>query len=159
MRKRITGQAPTPQAGGSDVIWLDLESIAQVEVTSEDPAFPIENALTLREAHGGWRAAGSGEQLVRILFDLPRAVHRIKLHFLEDQLERTQEFALRWAAKLSEPLQQIVRQQWTFSPSGSTSEIENYQVNLTEVAVLELAIKADISSGAARASLAALRVA
>lgn len=159
MRKRITGQAAKPQEEGSGATWLDLESVAQVEVTSEDPAFPIENALTLQEEHGGWRAAKDGEQLIRILFDAPGAVRRIKLHFVEDQLERTQEFVLRWAPKPSGPFQQIVRQQWTFSPNGSTSEIENYQVNLTAVAVLELAIKPDISNGAARASLAAWRVA
>jgi len=159
MRKRITGQAAAAQEEASGVRWLDLESIAQVEVTSEDPAFPIENALSLQEGRGGWRAAEPGEQLVRILFDAPRDVHRIKLHFVEGQLERTQEYVLRWSAKVSEPLQQILRQQWTFSPNGSTSESENYQVNLAKVAVLELAIKPDISGAAARASLAAWRVA
>jgi hypothetical protein len=159
MRKRIIGQVATPQEARPDVTWLDLESIAQVEATSEDPAFPIENALTVQEGLGGWRAAEPGEQLVRILFDAPRAVHRIKLHFVEEQLERTQEFVLRWTAKGSDPLQQIVCQQWNFSPTGSTSEIEDYQVNLAEVAVLELAIKPDISNGSARASLAAWRVA
>jgi hypothetical protein len=25
--------------------WLDIEQLAQVEITSEDPAFPIESAL------------------------------------------------------------------------------------------------------------------
>lgn len=159
MRKRILGQVAPPQEGPSNVIWLDLEKIAQVEVTSEDPAFPIEKALALQPGIGGWRAAEPGEQLLRLLFDAPRAVHRIQLHFVEDQLSRTQEFVLRWAAKPGEPLREIVRQQWNFNPTGSTNEIESYQVNLAEVAVLELAIKPDISNGAARAGLAAWRVA
>lgn len=159
MRKRITRHVTGPQQAGSDPTWLDLEAIAQVEVTSENPALPIENALTLRGGTSGWLAAEPGEQLVRILFDEPHPVRRIKLHFVEDQLPRTQEFVLRWAAKPGEPLQMIVRQQWTFSPTGSTSEVEDYQVNLAEVTVLELLIKPDISNGTARASIAAWRVA
>ena len=45
MRKSIFSPddaAKTPTSGN----WLDLETLARVEVTSEDPAFPIENALT-----------------------------------------------------------------------------------------------------------------
>ncbi len=36
--------------------WLDLEEIARVEVTSENPNFPIEAALAAGE-RSGWRAA------------------------------------------------------------------------------------------------------
>jgi type IV secretory pathway VirJ component len=35
--------------------WLDLQEMASVEVTSEDPNFPIEAALI--SGDGGWRAA------------------------------------------------------------------------------------------------------
>jgi hypothetical protein len=159
MRKRIIGQAggnPVPRSGQT---WLDLERIAEVEVTSEDPAFPIEFALTLERERQGWRAAEPGEQLVRIIFDAPTAVRLVRLQFVETQAPRTQEFALRWGAKRNDPLREIVRQQWTFSPNGSTTEIENYQVNLADVGILELAIKPDISSGSALANLTALRIA
>ena len=43
------------------------------------------------------------------------------------------------------PLFEIVLQQWSFSPQGSTSEIEDYQVNLGSVSILELAIKLDLT--------------
>ncbi|MBV8454431.1 MAG: carbohydrate-binding protein [Deltaproteobacteria bacterium] len=159
MRKRIINQADRAREPRSEGGWLDLERIAEVEVTSEDPSFPVESALALATEGQGWRAAEPGEQLVRIVFDAPIAVHRISLQFIETQTARTQEFVLRWAAKRGAPCSEIVRQQWTFSPNGSTREIEDYQVNLAGLSVLELAIKPEISGGNALASLAAWRIA
>jgi hypothetical protein len=158
VRKRILGHASGAQAPPGEQ-WLDLERIAEVEVTSEAPDFPIESALTLENEGPGWRAAEPGEQLVRIIFDQPTAVRRIRLHFVEDQIPRTQEFVLRWAGQRNQPLREIVRQQWTFSPTGATRESENYQVNLAAVGILELAIKPDISNDKALASLVAWRIA
>jgi hypothetical protein len=40
MRKRIVSQTPTHHPSNSPERWLDLEQIATVEVTSEDPGFP-----------------------------------------------------------------------------------------------------------------------
>jgi hypothetical protein len=161
MRKRIIGQAGSAPQPHSEERWLDLERIAEAEVTSEDPRFPIESALALvlGSEGQGWRAAEPGEQLVRLIFDAPTAVHRIRLQFVETGTTRTQEFVLRWAAGRDGPFREIVRQQWNFSPEGSTSEIEDYQVNLADIGVLELAIKPDISGGNAIASLTAWRVA
>ncbi len=78
--------------------WLDLEQIATVEVTSEDPSFPIESALVSDEGPG-WRASHGGEQQIRIIFDQPVSVHRIELRFHETGCERTQEFVLRWSSE------------------------------------------------------------
>jgi len=41
MRKRILGPYHAQQGDQSDKGWLDLEQIATVEVTSEDPSFPL----------------------------------------------------------------------------------------------------------------------
>jgi len=84
---------PRPQSQGE---WLDLAEIATVEVTSEDPNFPIEFALTAREG-SGWRAAARGKQMIRIVLDRPRPVRRIRLEFSETESQRTQEFTLRWS--------------------------------------------------------------
>ena len=40
MGKRIVGLHSAQQIGELDQGWLDLEQIATVEVTSEDPGFP-----------------------------------------------------------------------------------------------------------------------
>jgi hypothetical protein len=52
-----------------------------------------------------------------------------------------------------------VRQQWNFSPAGSTLEVEDYRVELNGVVMLELSIKPDIGGLEAIASLASWRVA
>src|SRR5579864_9248821 len=68
MRKRILARPASPPAEQG---WLDLESTASVEITSEDNAFPIESALLQRDK-GGWRAAGPGIQTIRLIFDEPQ---------------------------------------------------------------------------------------
>src|SRR6266478_5748969 len=143
---------------------LDLEEIARVEVTSEDPNFPIEAALTAGEG-SGWRAAKKGKQIIRIVLDNPRIVldnpttlRRIRLEFSETEVERTQEFTLRWSDEAAGPFREIVRQQWNFTPQGSTSEVEDYQVQLEKVSALELTLKPDLTPDTAFATLAAWRV-
>jgi hypothetical protein len=137
--------------------WLDLEAIARAEVTSEDPNFPIESAITAK-ARCGWRAAETGEQVIRLVFDRPTPLHRIRLEFSETEVERTQEFTLRWAPT-GEALREIVRQQWNFSPLGSTSEVEDYRVDLDRVSIIELRLKPDLRPDHGLATLAAWRLA
>ena len=157
MRKRIINQDPQNVApvGHS---WLDLQRLAQVEVTSEETANPIEAAL-IPSVGSGWRAAQSGEQTIRLLFDESQKVRRIQLLFDEDQQARTQEFVLRWSPDAGQTYREIVRQQYNFSPPGMTRESEDYTVDLVGVTALELKIVPDISGGDARASVAQLRIA
>jgi hypothetical protein len=159
MRKRIIGQSVPAKVPTEGESWLDLEHLAEVEVSSEEPDFPIESALIPGKRGNGWRAAERGAQLIRIVLPTPSPLHRIKLEFVETEMARTQEFVLRWSSRPGGPLSEIVRQQWTFSPGGSTSEVEDYQVDLPEVAVLELALKPDLNPANAVATLAALRIA
>ena len=157
MRKRIVGSDHAQQEGQSDKGWRNLEQIATVEVTSEDPSFPIEYAFGSNDG-SGWRASQGGEQQIRIIFDKPVSVHRIELRFHEADCERTQEFILRWSSESGGSATEIVRQQWNFSPTGSTTEMENYMVDLDAVSVLELAIRPDLHRPEAVASLAAWRL-
>jgi hypothetical protein len=80
----------------------------------------------------GWRASEPGEQRVRIIFDRPTAIRRIQLHFAEAAVEPTQEFTLSWS-NVNGAAKEIVRQQWNFSPTGSTREVEDYHVTLEDV--------------------------
>jgi hypothetical protein len=123
MRKRIVGQASIHKQPDSTQGWLDLEQLATVEATSEDPDFPIESVF--HPSNGpGWRASGKEEQRIRIIFDQPLSIKRIRLRFVEAELERTQEFTISYSGELGGPPKEIVRQQWNFSPAGSTSEVE-----------------------------------
>src|SRR5215470_7117590 len=156
MRKRLI----TPTADRLGTLgqgWLDLESAAVVEVTSEDEHFPVESAFRSEDAPG-WRAAAAGHQTIRLIFDHPQRLKCVSLVFQEDQIGRTQEFVLRWSSDGGSTLKEIVRQQWNFSPPGSIREVEQYQVDLHNVDVLELVIKPDIAGGVARASLKNLRL-
>jgi hypothetical protein len=157
VRKRIIGPHPIPDRLGSRPL-IDLRRLATVEVTSEDPHFPIESVFT-SQAGSGWRASQKGEQTVRLIFDEPLTVHRLQFHFVELQRERTQEFTVRWSSAHGGQPKEIVRQQWNFSPAGSISEFEDYEVNLDNVATLELVIKPDLTHRQALATLAAWRVA
>ena len=157
MRKRII--APVQQKTTSpDLDWLNVEDLAEVEITSEDAAHPIEFALLPGQA-SGWRAAGPGKQTIRILFTQPQRLRRIRLNFVETHTERTQEYVLRWSPDGGQSFREIVRQQWNFSPHGTTGETEDHHVELPAVTVLELSIIPDISGGNAFASLAQLQLA
>jgi hypothetical protein len=157
MRKRIGGVPTARNSSPSDGGWLNLSEIATVEVSSEQDGFPIE-AVFADNGGRGWRASQPGAQIIRILFDEPVAVRRIRLRFEEPQDERTQEFTLSWCPAAGGS-REIVRQQWNFSPAGSTAEIEDYVVSLEAVSTLELAIEPDIGSEKAVATLAMWRVA
>jgi len=143
MRKKIIRSDTLNQRSQPEQEWLDVEQIVRVELTSEDPNFTIESAL-IADTGPGWRAAETGEQTIRLIFDTPRTVHRIRLEFSETEVERTQEFTLRWSRHANAPLEEIVRQQWTFSPGGSTSEVEDYRVQLEHLLILALTIRPEL---------------
>src|SRR5204863_1675442 len=93
MRKRITSK-PQRESPSANTSWLDLEALARVEVTSEDGAHPIESAL-LTVGAIGWRAESPGEQTVRLFFEAPQRLRRMRLLFREEKEARTQELVLR----------------------------------------------------------------
>src|SRR5215471_13884982 len=156
MRKRIISRALNTQEPKRE--WLDLEHIASVEMTSEDEAFPIEAALLGRDRRG-WRAAASGVQTIRLVFDGPQRVRRVSIVFEENETKRTQEFTLRWSPDRGSSFKEIVRQQWNFSSPNSTLEAEDYTIDLSNVTVLDLTIEPDKENSKARASLLSLRLA
>jgi hypothetical protein len=157
MRKRIIAQG-TQAVIPPNEDWLDLENLAQAELTSEDASHPIESALK-PDVGSGWQASEPGQQTVRLLFDKPLQLKRIHLEFHEGEQQRTHEFVLRWSSDGGRSYREIVRQQYNFSPPDNTREIEDYEIDLVGLTVLELSISPDMSGGSACASLAELRLA
>ncbi len=150
MRKMIR-RAETESAP-EKASWLDIGAIAQVEVTSEDSQYPIESAFG--EGSGlGWRASERGKQTIRLFFDEPQRIRRIWLRFVEEHADRTQQFSLQWSKNKMDSLRPLFQQQWNFSPSGSTTQTEDYKVELDDVWMLQLVIDPDISKGPAVATL------
>jgi hypothetical protein len=156
MRKRLITTA-SQDARHSDHGCLDLESAAAVEVTSEAKEYPVEFALVSGEMRG-WRAETLGTQTIRLIFDKPQKLSRISLVFEESEIERTQEFVLRWSPDGGRSFREVVRQRWNFSPPDTIREVEEYRVELSDVGILELVIMPDINRGTARASLTSLRL-
>ena len=97
--------------------------------------------------------------MIRLIFDHPQRLRHIRLVFHEDEVERLQELVLHWSSDDGQTFHEIVRQQWNFSPHGSTQEIENYHIDLSGVTQVELKIVPEKSGGEACASLAQLRLA
>src|SRR5215470_13252333 len=96
MRKRIVVQFPINDRAQIQGRWVDLEQIATVEVTSEAPNYQVESVFVGKAP--GWRALEKGEQRIRLIFDELISVKRIRLRFVEAEVERTQEFTLKWLA-------------------------------------------------------------
>src|SRR5258708_31974698 len=149
MGKRVsTATQMTVRSRGEG--WLDVERAAIVEITSEYKNFPVESAFASGETQD-WRAAMAGAQTIRLIFDQPQRLKQISLVFEEKETARTQEFVLRWSSDGGNSFREIVRQQWNFSPPETVREVEEYQVELSNVTVLELIIVPNMSAGAARA--------
>jgi hypothetical protein len=143
MRKSIVAPALAAKLPKDD-LWRDLERIARVEITSEDEAFPIENAFG-KTATTGWKASTPGPQVIRLFFDEPQSIRRIHLQFVDATSTRSQEFSIHAGTGVGAGLAEVVRQQWNFSPSGTTEEVEDYTVDLTGITKLELHIDPDRS--------------
>jgi len=124
MRKRQTRPIPL-DVTSRDEGWLDLDGLAMVEVTSEEKDYPVESALDAGKTRG-WRAADSGTQTIRLIFDEPQRLTRTSLVFEEIETSRTQEFVLLWSGDNGRSSREIVRQQWNFSPPNATREVEEF---------------------------------
>src|ERR1700722_14769704 len=121
MRKRLITAPQRIRTHGEG--RLDGERAAVVEVTSEDKDYPVESAFGSGDGPG-WRAAAPGSQTIRLVFDQPQRLRCISLVFEENEIQRTQEFVLRWSPEGGGALKEIVRQQWNFSPPESVREVE-----------------------------------
>jgi hypothetical protein len=150
IRKKVIGKTERPEEG-----WVDLSQCASFEVTSEEADSPLENAL--RPDEKKWIAATPGEQTIRITFDEPQNISQVFLLFEETANPRSQEFALSWQQVGHPAWREVVRQQFNFSPPGTTTERENFTVSLQRAIALELLIKPE-RSGGGHASLTQLRI-
>jgi hypothetical protein len=157
MRKQVTGQTGSiPSQAKEGENWLDLEALAQVEVSSEAPGYGIENALVPGSTRP-WQAATPGEAHITLRFDAPQQIERIRLHFVDAEHERSQEWAV--SAHFADgSRRELVRQGWNFSPGGSTEQAEEYALGLKQVTALSLWIDGDRGRNRYPATLTTWRV-
>jgi len=110
MRKKITHE-DAQGTRSPDQDWLDLENLVQVELTSEDAQHPIESALSMNTG-SGWRAQQPGKQTIRLLFDKPHRISRIRLMYQEDE-------RVRYPGILAA----LVAGRWSILPGDSTPAV------------------------------------
>lgn len=153
-------QTLTPQAASAATFpgELDLAILATVAVTSEATDHPVENAFDHRRGPGGsrWIAATPGEQTIILAFDAPQNIRHISLEVEETRNSRTQELHLAVSHDCGNSYRELLRQEFVFSPSGSTFEREEWKVAADRVTHLRLGLKPDKSGGPCLASLTTL---
>lgn len=137
---------------------IDIAATAIVHVTSEDPAHPIEHAFDHQRGPGGsrWVAAEAGEQTLVLAFDTPQMIHQILVEIEETAVHRTQELQVAVSHDGGQSYRELRRQDYTFSPPGTTFEREDWVVRAEGVTHLQLRLKPDKGGQPCRATLTAL---
>jgi hypothetical protein len=137
---------------------MDIAATATVQVTSEDPAHLIDNVFDHQRGPGGsrWVAAEAGEQTLILAFDTPQIIHQILLEVEEPEVSRTQELQLSVSHDGGQTYRELRRQEYNFSPPGTTFEREDWAVTAEGVTHLQLWIKPDKGGKPCRATLTAL---
>ena len=161
IRKRIVRDACPTSPLDTELPALDIPAIATVIVSSEETDHPIEHVFDGQQGPGAsrWRAAVPGEQCVIINFDTPQTLHQLVLDIEEPDVSRTQELLLSVSSDGGRTYRDVVRQEYNFSPPGTTYERETWALNTDRVTHLAIRITPDKDGHAGRATLTSVRLA
>ena len=156
LRKQILKVPTTIQA--PVLGQIDVADVAIVLVTSEDPDHPVDHAFDSDSGQGGsrWVAGGPGEQVLILAFDAPQSIRRVLLEVEEREVARTQEIQLACSGDVGRTYRELVRQEYNFSPPGTTFEREDWTVATEAVTHLRLQIKPDKGGKSCRATITSL---
>ncbi|WP_169977220.1 haloacid dehalogenase type II [Tautonia rosea] len=155
LKKILDPQEHPPETSGR---VIDLAAEAAVRVTSEDPEHPIDHAFDDSEGPGGsrWIAGTPGEQTLILAFDAPQGITRVALEVEERNVARTQDLQLALSTDGGQTYREVLRQEYGFSPTGSTFEREDWEVRADRVTHLRLVIRPDKGGRPCRASITTL---
>ena len=136
----------------------DIAAVATVLVSSEHPRHPIDYAFDGQRGPGAsrWIAAQPGEQALILEFDTPQTLRKILVEVEEPETSRTQEMAVSISQDGGQTYRELMRQEYTFSPPGTTLEHEEWSVKADAISHLQLRIKPDKGGKAGRATLTTL---
>ena len=150
---RAPASAPAPTPGE-----IDIAAVATVLVTSEAPEHPVDHAFDAHRGPGGrrWIAGEPGEQTLILAFDAPQAIRRVALEVEEPEVARTQELQLAVSTDGGRTYREVLRQEYNFSPPGTSFEREDWTLDAVGVTHLRLMIRPDKGSKPCRATITSL---
>ena len=156
LRKHILKAAPAVSVPRPDE--KDIAAIATVLVTSEAPEHPVDHVFDTRRGPGGSRWVGEepGEQTLIVAFDTPQTLRKISLEIEEQDASRTQELSLALSHDGGQTYQSLLRQEYNFSPPGTTFEREEWTIVADGVTHVQLVIKPDKGGKPYHATLTSL---
>ena len=136
---------------------IDVVTVATVLETSEAPHHPIELGFDLHRGPGGtrWIAGELGEKTVTLAFDAPQTIHQILLETEEPEAARHHELHLSLSCDGGRTYRELQRQEYNFSPVGTTFGHEKWTVSAHGVTHLRL-VKPDKGGKLCRATLTSL---
>ena len=156
LRKQIIQAATARPATTSDEI--DIAAVATVLVSSEAPEHPVDHAFDSDRGPGGtrWIAGEPGDQTLILVFDAPQTIRRVVLEVEEPDVARTQELQLAVSVDVGRTYRELSRQEFNFSPPGTTFEREDWAVTAEGVTHLRLWIKPDKGGKTCRGTITSL---
>ncbi len=136
----------------------DIAALATVGVTSEATDYPIDNAFDSHRGPGGsrWIAGAPGPQRLLLTFDAPQTLRRLRLEVEEHEVSRTQDLQVAISRDGGHTYQTLLRQEYTFSPPGTTFEREEWAIPVEGVTHLQLVITPDKGGAPCYATLTTL---
>jgi hypothetical protein len=157
-RKQILNTKHTESVRRGDE--KDIGALATVFVTSEDPRHPIDYAFDSEEGPGAsrWIAGTPGQQTVILAFDAPQAIRKVRLEVEERDTSRTQEVDLAISSDGGKTYRHVLRQEYNFSPPGTTMEREEWPFSADGITHVRLTIKPDKGDRPCRATLTTLAI-
>ena len=156
LRKHLLTDYPVEQVAAPGE--KDIAALATVGVTSEATDYPIDNAFDSHRGPGGsrWVAGAPGPQRLLLTFDAPQTLRTLRLEVEEREVSRTQEIQVAISRDGGHTYQTLLRQEYTFSPPGTTFEREVWAIPAEGVTHLQLVISPDKGGAPCHATLTTL---
>jgi hypothetical protein len=124
---------------------IPVLSVATVHVTSEASGHPMAHMFDNSRGPGGtqWIAAIPREQTISVAFHHAVTIRRITLEVEEREVARTQEVHVAVSNDGGATYRDLQRQEFNFSPDGSTWQCEDWVVAEDDVTHLNFSVKPD----------------
>jgi hypothetical protein len=156
LRKHLLTNHPAGQV--AEPGEKDIAALATVWVTSEAADYPIDNVFDSHRGPGGsrWVAGTPGPQKLILAFDAPQTLRTLRLEVEERDVSRTQEIEVAISRDGGHTYQTLLRQEYNFSPPGTTFEREVWAIPAEGVTHLQLVIAPDKGGAPCHATLTTL---